>query len=133
MNVNKRKEFDTPIYREVKKEKLGFTIKTAELKKEIRVKDQTRKAREDKLYLLLRIELENNTPKRLTFATPDYVRLVAKDDKKYAPDYHNGTVIVDPLSIKNDLIAFSVDKNQKQVSFLVGDLEGEKEKIDIKF
>ena len=131
--INKTKEFQAQVSRKTTKEKIGFTIKRAELKNEIRVKDETRRAASDKAYLLLRLELQNDTTKRLVFISTDYIRMLGPDDRKYAPDFHNGAILIEPLSVRNDLVAFVVDRNQKQASFLVGELDGEKEQIDIKF
>ncbi len=131
--INKRKEFEAQVSRANTKEKIGFTLKRAELKDQIRVKDEIRRAGSDKAYLLLRQELQKDTTKRVIFISPDHKRMIGVDDRKYAPDFHNGAILVEPLSVRNDLVAFSVDRNQKQASFLVGELEGEKEQVDIKF
>ena len=62
-----------------------------------------------KEYLLLRIELTNDMSERLAFATADHVRLQGEDEKLFSADFHNGNVVIDPLSVRRDLVAYVVD------------------------
>ncbi len=113
--------------------KVKFTIVSAELQNEIKVKGEPRKAPDGKTFLMMRFELNNETTKRLSFISPDYIRLVGEGDKKYSPDFHNGVVVLDPLSVRNDLNSFVVDAKQKKFTFLIGELDKTKEKIEIIF
>jgi len=110
-----------------------FTITTVERKDEIKVKDEPKKVSSGKDFLLIRIEIQNDSTERVAIATTDRIRLEAEGGKLFAPDYHNGNVVIDPLAVKRDLVAFIVDANQKEFSFLVGELSGEKQRIEIKF
>ena len=132
VEINKSFEFSAI---NAKKEKVNikFNLATAERKNEVKVKGEARQVTGTKDYLLLRIELENTNPERLAFATADYIRLQGDGDKLFAPDFHNGNVIIDPLSVKRDLVAYVVDKEDKNFTILVGELEGEKQKIEINF
>lgn len=112
------------------KKTIKFLLVNAEIKDEIQVKGKSRKSAVNKDYLLIRIELDNSSTEKLAFISSDFLRL-EKNGKLYAPDFHNGRVISEPLSVKNDVVAFVVDAGTKKVSFLVGDLSGEKEKIEI--
>lgn len=114
-------------------EGIQFTIFEAELKDEIKVQGEPRKAGKDKAYLLLRLELNNETTNRLKFTSADHVRRISEENKKYAPDYHNGTVTLDPISVRNDLMSFLVDKETELFIFQVGELEGEKENVEVTF
>ena len=111
---------------------IKFTITTVERKDEIKVKDEPKKTTAGRDFLLVRIELQNDATERVAIATTDRIRL-EEAGKLYAPDYHNGNVVIDPISVRRDLVAFIVDTDQKEFSFLVGELAGEKQKIQIKF
>lgn len=109
-----------------------FTITTAEKKDEIKVKREPRQTAKGKDYLLLRLEINNPTTGRIKFMSADYVRMIV-DDKKFAPDYHNGIVDLDPISVRKDLMAFVVDEKIKSFTMQVGPLDKEKETITVEF
>ena len=128
------KSFEFQAINIAKKEKpVSFTITTIERKDEIKVKNEARRTTSDKDYLLVRIELENTQPEKLAIATADYIRLEDKAGKKYAPDYHNGAVVIDPIAVRKDLVAFVVTKKQKDFVLYVGELQGEKQRIEVIF
>ncbi len=76
--------------------------------------------------------LKEEKTEKLAFGSAERIRLDV-DGKFYAPDYHNGIVVIDPISVKKDLLAFSVEKKTDKFVLQVGELEGEKEKIEINF
>lgn len=129
------RSFEFPAAKVGKKgeEEVTFTIVSAELKDEIRVKGAQRKADKGKLFLLLKLEIENETPDRLSLTSSDFVRLVGEAEKKFAPDFHNATIIIDPLSVRKDLVSFIVEEKIKSFKFLVGELEEEKETVEVSF
>jgi hypothetical protein len=131
VDVNKSFEFKA-IDVNKKEIPVTFTIVSAERKDDIKVKGEDRKPVSGKDYLLIRVEIQNNQTQRVAIATADRIRL---DDngRLFAPDYHNGNVVVDPISTKKDLIAFAVNADQKSFSFQVGELNGEKQKIEVNF
>lgn len=131
--VNKSFEFETPVIDGKGTEEVTFTIVSAELKDQIKVQGKIQEATKGQLYLLLRLEIENETSNKLAFTSNDYIRLVDAQEKKYSPDFHNATVIIDPLSVRKDLISFIVDGKAKNFKFLVGELEEEKETVEINF
>lgn len=110
-----------------------FTIDTVERKDEIKLQGESRTAPAGKDYVLVRIEIENKSTERVAIATADRVRLQGENNKLYAPDYHNGNVVIDPLAVKRDLLAFSVPSDVKSLVFLVGELDGEKQKVEVNF
>ena len=112
---------------------VSFTITSMERKDEIRVKDKARKLTGSKDYLLIRIEIQNDTTDRVAIATTDHIRLVGENDKLFAPDYHNGNVVIDPLSVRRDIVAFVVDEGVNKFTFQVGELTGDKQKIEVIF
>jgi hypothetical protein len=130
-SVNKQFDFHAINQKKESKE-ITFSITTVDRKDEIKVKDATRKASIGKDYILVRLEMDNKNSERLALAPSDFIRLEV-DGKLFAPDYHNGNVILDPLSVKRDIVSFVVPKDIKQFTFQVGELSGKKEKIEISF
>ena len=132
--VNIGKTFEFKAVSAAKETKpVKFTLISAERKDEIKVKDEPRSAPAGKDYLLIRIEIENGLTERLAILTSDRIRLVGNNGKSFASDYNNGTVVIDPLSVRRDIVAFVVDEKTKKFTFSVGELDGEKQKIEINF
>ena len=131
--INKSFEFEAFIVKEEGTEEVTFTIASAELKDQIKVKGEPRGVNKDEQFLLLRLEIENETTENLAIVSSNLVRLVDEEDKKHAPDFHNATIIIDPLSVRKDLLSFIVEENKKSFKLLVGELEEEKETVEINF
>ena len=131
--VKRSFEFPAPRVGKKGEKEVTFTLVSAELKDEIKVKGVPRKAGKDSLFLLLRLEIENETTDKLSLTPSDFIRLVSKEEKKFAPDFHNATIIIDPLSVRKDLVSFIVPKDEKNFTLLVGELEEEKETVEISF
>lgn len=131
--VNRSFTFPAQIQGGKKTEDVTFTITTVERKNEIKVKSKPRQALPGNNFLLVRLELDNPSTERLIFASADFIRLLGKDDKKFSPDFHNGQVIIDPLSVRRDLVSFMAAQDQKNFTLLVGELEKDKERLEINF
>jgi len=112
---------------------VSFTIDVIERKDEIKLKGEPQGAPAGKDYVLVRIEIQNDSADRVAIATADKVRLQSSDGKLFAPDYHNGNVVIDPISVRRDLLAFLVDTDVKKLTLLVGELGGEKKTIEVNF
>lgn len=115
------------------KKKIKFTIQTIERKDEIKVKGETRISTKDNDFLLMRIEIENSTSEKLAISPSDLVRIEDERGKLFAPEYHNGAVIIEPLSVRKDLMSFVVNKKLNKFIFHVGELDGQKEKVEVNF
>lgn len=116
------------------KDKIKLTFVSAETSSEVLVKDQTYTAKTGKAFLLVNLELQNDTTEKLNIIPGDLIRLtVGSDDKKYAPDLHNNAVLVAPISVKNDRVGFVIDSGVKNFKLLVGELEKKKDEVEIKF
>lgn len=139
VTLNREFEFSIPAINDSgqiipKKEgKIKFKLNEAELKKDIKVKGESRQAGDGQTYLIIRIELQNDSPDRLAIISSKYVRLIGLENKKFSPDFHNAMVAVDPLSVRRDIVAFIVNKDSKNFTFQVGELEGEKQSIEVAF
>lgn len=116
------------------REKIKMTFVSAETSNEVLVKDQTYTAKAGKAFLLINMELQNDTTEKLNIIPGDLIRLsIGSDDKKYAPDLHNNAVLVAPISVKNDRVGFVIDSGVKNIKLFVGELEKKKEEVEIKF
>lgn len=133
VEVNKTFEFGVPVEILRTNQKIAYTVVTAERKDEIKIKGTATKAGGGKVYLILRLEINNPTTTRIQFMSADFIRMETADGKKFSPDYHNGAVTLDPISIKKDLVAFKVDEDQKNFKFQVGELDKEKQTVEIVF
>lgn len=133
VSVGKSFEFEAAKVGKKGVEEVTFTIVSAELKEEIKVKGTPKKAESGKLFLVLRFEIENGSSERLSLISSDLVRLVTEGEKKFAPDFHNASIIIDPLSVRKDLVSFIVLKEEKSFTFSVGELEKKKEELRINF
>lgn len=138
VNINREFEFKISLINDQgqllsKQGKVKFLITDAELKKDIKVKNEDKKAADKQKYLIIRIELQNNTTDRLAIISNKYIRLVGSDGKKYSPDFHNAMVAIDPLSVRRDIVAYIVNEDSKNFTFQVGELETEKQSIEIAF
>lgn len=109
-----------------------FTILKVERKDQIMVQGEVQVAPKGADYLLVRLEIENPHTERLAIAPSDLVRL-EDSGKFFAPDYHNGNVVLDPISTKKELIAFVVKQDANNFSFQVGQLDGDKQKVEISY
>lgn len=114
-------------------EDVKFTLASAELKDQIRVKGVPKNADSGRQFLLLRLEIENSSTDELSITPSDLIRLVREEGKMFAPDFHNATVIIDPLSVRKDLVSFVVPTTEKNFNFLVGELDGDKETVIVNF
>ena len=130
--INKSFKFNAVNQNKAKKE-INFTISTVDRKDEIRVKGESRKAPKGYDFLLVRVEIENSHSEKLAIAPSDLIRLEDGDGKLYAPDYHNGNVILEPLSVKKDLLSFIVNKDSKSFTYKIGELDKNKETVQVNF
>ncbi len=138
VDLNREFEFDIQVINDqgnflTTKEKIKFILTDAELKDEIKLKGEPKKANDGQQYLILRIELQNNSSSRLAIISNKYIRLTDPDGKKYSPDFHNAMIAIDPLSVRRDLVAYIVNTSTKTFNFQVGELDGDKQSIEIAF
>jgi len=117
----------------VKAEKIKFDLVSAEKVNQVARQGTPVKAPENQEFLILALELGNDTKETLYFSSAEVVRLL-EGEKRFAPDFHNQTVEIMPLSVKKDEVAFLVPKGNKQFKIQIGDVEQEqKEEVKIQF
>lgn len=129
--------FAFPILDENDKEvsKIKYTIENAELRDEIIVQGQRVRAIEGRTFLIVTIKIANSFDKSIEMNTKDYLRLsVNKNNSEWlAPDIHNDPVQVQAISAKSSRLGFPINDSDKDLVLQIGEIEGKKEKIEIKF
>ena len=108
-----------------------FTITKVEKAKEVLVQGRPANAKGDKAFLVLNIEIENAAVVKAYITPVDLLRLIGDDGKKFAPDIHSDVVEVQPISTKITRVGFVIFEKQKDFKIQVGELNGEKEVIDV--
>ena len=128
--------FEVPIRKEDGTEtpdKLIMNLTTAESSKRILIQGKPATSRDGKTFILINFEVENSTSNQLTVRPVDFIRLTDNGGRTFAPDVHNNDVAVEPISIKKTRVGFVVDENQREFKFLVGEINGPKKEIVVKF
>jgi len=116
-------------------DKIKFKISRVEKTNQVMVQDKTFTARNDKLFLIVNLDLTNDSTTPLNILPGDLVRLTIGDnaETKYAPDLHNNLVPVAAISTRVDRIGFVISQTEKKFKLLVGVIDGKKEEVDITF
>jgi len=114
---------------------IKFKINGVEKTNQVLVKDQVFTAKNNKLFLIVNIDLRNDATVPLNIITGDLVRLSIADNKdtRYAPDLHNNLVSVAAISTKIDRVGFVIPDTAKSFVLYVGQIEGEKQEISLNF
>ena len=134
--VNVGRRFEVPIKNKDGSEtgeKLGITITTIEKTNEILIKNSPAKTKNGKIFLVLNIEIQNDTKKQLTVRPVDMVRLIGDDLRSYAPDVHNNEVSAEPVSLRKTRVGYVVDQSKNNFKLLVGEVRGQQEPIEVSF
>lgn len=132
------KSFDYPALSSQGKQtnnKIKFTIASVEKTNQVLVNDKTFTAKNNKLFLIINLELKNDSTQMLNILPGDLIRLTYSGDEenKFAPDLHNNLVPIAAISTKLDRVGFVIPDSIKVFKILVGELEGKKESIEISF
>lgn len=138
VSVKVEKSFDFPALNNQGKQtnnKIKFTIASVEKTNQVLVNDKTFTAKNNKLFLIVNLELKNDSTQTLNILPGDLIRLIYRSDEenKFAPDLHNNLVPIAAISTKFDRVGFVIPDNIKEFKILVGELEGRKESIEISF
>ena len=117
------------------KDKIQLKITNIEKTNQVYVQDKPFTARNEKLFLIVNLELKNDATQPLNIIPGDLVRLSIADnnDAKFAPDLHNNMVSVSAISTKIDRVGFVIPDTAKSFKLYVGEIEGKKEEIQISF
>ncbi len=101
---------------------------------QIIIKGQRATAVVGRQFLIINLKLVNDSNKSLFLNTRNYVRVQPQGSSdKLAPEIHNDTVEIQPSSTKITRIGLPVNKEVNEFTIFIGELEGDKEEIAIKF
>lgn len=130
------KKFEFPGLDDNGKEKGTLELRITDVEKtsQVIVQDKNYTAKGNKTFLIVNLELKNETTKRLNIFPGDLIRLIVDDEeKKFAPDLHNNYVQVAPISTKIDRLGFVIDQGASNLKLQVGELEEKKEILKLEF
>lgn len=131
------KEFEFPLRDQKGKEvsKIKFNFENAEKRDEIIVKGQRATAVKGRTFLILTLKITNAHNQAIEIDTKDYVRLTVNnnENEKLAPDIHNDPVQVQADSTKFTRVGFPINDIDKDLALYIGEIQGEKQKVELKF
>jgi len=126
------RNFEFPV-KKYSKDKFKLNLLKVSKVKMVTTKNQPVLAKEGEAFLLLYLETENNLETPIIIDIRNYFRLLGENDKKFAPDFYNGQVQIEPISSKKDQIGFVIKENQKEFKLQVGEVEEKKEEVVFSF
>lgn len=131
------KEFTFPLKNDKGSEvsKIKYTIESAELRNEIIVKGQRARSVKGRIFLILNLKIVNDYKQKIEIQTADYVRLSINGNKEVwlAPDTHSDPVAIQAISTKYTKIGFAINESDKDILLRIGEINGQKEELPIKF
>ena len=131
------KEFQFPLTDSKGEEisKIKYVIEKAELRNEIIVKGQKATAVKGRTFLVVYLKVTNEYTQKIEMQTRDYVRLSVNGNENewLAPDIHNDPVEVQAQSTKVTRLGFPINENDTKIIVRVGQINGDKEKVELNF
>jgi len=115
--------------------KVKLSIVNAEKTYQVLVNEKVFTSKNNKMFLILNLELRNDNSNQVNIFPGDLVRISydGNDDRKFAPDLHNNLVSVAAISTKLDRVGFVIPETSKDIKIYVGELDGKKDTISVNF
>jgi hypothetical protein len=112
-----------------------YVLESAELRDEIVIQGQKATSVKGRTFLIINLKLVNDYSKAISVNTRDFIRISFDNSKDnlLAADIHNDPVTVQPMSAKFTRLGLPINDNDKNISLFIGELDGEKIQVDIKF
>ena len=107
-------------------QKIKLRFDTVQKQEEVLIKGNRATARNEKVFLIFDVSLQNEGANVVYLNPLDLVRLVEGDGSKLAPQVHQGNIEIRPQSTKKSNLGFIVDQNRKDFTIQIGELDGEK-------
>ena len=135
LNLDRFFEFKGLDERGRKRTNIEVKITEVEITDQVVVQDKTYTSQNEKIFLIVNLEMKNESTKGLNIFPGDLLRLIVDDneEKKYAPDLHNNFVLISPISTKTDRVGFVLNQEFSNLKLQIGELEGKKEIIEVNF
>jgi len=135
--INLNREFKFPLKND-KGDVIGeikYVIENVELRDQIIIKGRKASAVQGRVFLVLNLKVVNDSNKTISMNTKDYARLSVNgnENELLAPSIHNDPVVIDAISTKPTRIGFAISEDDKDLKIKIGEIQGEKTNIDIKF
>lgn len=112
--------------------KFAYIIESAQLQDEIILKGQVASAIKGKTFLILNLKIRNNNKVAFEINTRDFIRLTVNNtNDKLAADIHNDPVLVQAISTKPTRLGFPIKDTDKQLTLYIGEIQGEKQTINL--
>lgn len=137
--LNQRKEINKELSFSLKGkdsqgEKIRYEVVSAEILDEIVVKGEKIKAAEGKAFLIFTLKITNEGKRALQINSRDFIRLSAGLKEEWlAADVHSDPVEVQAIATKYTRVGFPVSSLEKHFRLRVGEIDGEKTDLDLKF
>jgi hypothetical protein len=129
------KEFNFPLTDASGKQidTIKYVIESIDKRNQILVKGQTATAIDGKIFLIINLKIVNDQKVGVQINSRDYVRLSVNGNTNewLAPDIHNDPVEVQAISTKYTRVGFAIDSNAKNLILRVGEINGDKQNINI--
>lgn len=111
---------------------ITFKINNVEKTDNVLVNSQEFHAKNKKLFLIVNLELQNETSYSLSIIPSDFIKLLY-DNQQFNPDLHNNLLSVEATSTKKDRIGFVIPEDNRKYILAVGQTGSDKSEIDINF
>lgn len=135
--VSINKEFEFPLKNSKGDEvsKIRYTVESVELRKEILLKGKKASAVSGRIFFIANVKIANSFDKTIEINSKDYLRLVVgnNEGELLAADIHSDPVRVQAISTKYTRLGFPVNDSDKEFKLKIGEINGEKIDIEVKF
>jgi len=129
------REFEFPLKDNEGEEisRIKYSIEKAEMRDEIITEGKRATAVKGRLFLIIILKITNQYEKAIEINTRDYIRLSVngKEEELLAPDTHNDPVEIQAISTKYTRLGFIVNETDKDLVLHVGEIQADKEKINL--
>lgn len=129
------KEFTFPLKNNDGEEvsSIRMTIDKVELRDQIIISGKPATSVKGRVFLIINLKIKNEFNQTININTRDYIRLSVNNNGEewLAPNIHNDPVEVQAISTKPTRLGFAINESDKNLELMVGEINGDKEKISL--
>lgn len=113
----------------------SYILESAELRDEIVVQGQKATAIKGRTFLIINLKIRNELSQAIQINTRNFIRISTdpSNDEWLAPEIHNDPVEIQAISTKNTRVGLAIDSGVKNIILRVGEIDGEKEMVELSF